>query len=628
MISMMARAAKIFRWFGKTVKWCFIVFLVFLGSLFFREQRFPGVLVRRLERSLSSPMLRVSIGETAFSFRSGLAFRQLALFSPLGRIERKPFAAAEEVRLDFLARRLVVVGAVCPFLHAGYYNPGYGDHSSGAESAAFAFPRLPRFELVLEHPAILGIEAERVTGEVVVERTRAEVRRIHIDWPEREEGKLALDGFCTVDLAAHRVVGEVRGEAVQPQIRPLMEVLDIPVAMPYFDAFTAVEGPVRASCGWDVDLSSCDYTLDLDLHPQGGRYNGVPLKRVDGKVKVMIDFEPGVMLSEVTVGPLVALDRRGGTLAGELVTHCVSTSETVRIDFDAESTFGQNDLLDVIGYLNDGILDDLCCDERPYFSARGTLGVGPHAAALTDLGGRLAVAKGRLFGLELHDASADWTYRGEDFVFTNVVTRGRSGGVIGGDARFHLPAAAEGEFAVRLKCEKGSLGEFTVPETFDLGERRGELTGAVALSGPLATNALARLAGRGRFAVKDGYLAQMTLFLGLTQLLADYVPGVSLLVNQTDAQAEYTIEGGVIRFKNFVIEGSIVSISATGTYDLDTEFMDFKVQVRILKEESVLGKFILRPLLWPVTKTLFEFGLKGSLKEPQWRILELMERVR
>jgi hypothetical protein len=119
----------------------------------------------------------------------------------------------------------------------------------------------------------------------------------------------------------------------------------------------------------------------------------------------------------------------------------------------------------------------------------------------------------------------------------------------------------------------------------------------------------------------------MKLFLGLTELLAKEVPGVDRIVTQSAASGDFTVEGGVVRSDNILIEGSFFTILANGTYDFLNDKLDFTVRVTLLKNESLLGKFLIRPILWPFTKLLLEFKVEGGMTAPRWRYISVLDRI-
>ena len=140
------------------------------------------------------------------------------------------------------------------------------------------------------------------------------------------------------------------------------------------------------------------------------------------------------------------------------------------------------------------------------------------------------------------------------------------------------------------------------------------------------TNDVRTLCGSGTLKITEGHLAQMKLFAGLTELLAEKIPGVSFLVNQTQASADYTITNGVFKSENVFIEGGLISIKGWGQYDIAADNLDFTVRVQFLKEQSMVGK-IIHPVTLPFTKLLLEFKVDGPIDDPKWRYIKILDRI-
>ena len=118
----------------------------------------------------------------------------------------------------------------------------------------------------------------------------------------------------------------------------------------------------------------------------------------------------------------------------------------------------------------------------------------------------------------------------------------------------------------------------------------------------------------------------MKLFMGLTDYLAKNVPGVAGLVNQSQVSADYTITNGIIESDNIYIEGDVFTIKAWGKYDIPNDQLDFVVRLQLLRNDSFLAKLV-RPVTFPFTKLLLEFKLTGSVDEPEWNYISVIDRI-
>ena len=613
---------KILRFLQKTVKWTFIVFCVFLGSLFFRDQRIPSEWIVSAVSSRVPENVVFKCDSASFGFRHGARVVGIRLYVKDREDPLSPVVSADSVSVDFLRRRVRIVALKVPRLHDGYYKPGNLERN---ERIAAVLPGIPSFTLTLARPEILGVAPERVRATVKVKRARAELTDFHVEWPDIDR-HMALDGRCYVDFDAQRVYGEVRGEARQGHFRPMLVVLDVPSVLPYMDAFTGVTEPVRASCAWDVNLVNSDFDMHIELHPLLGRYNGVPMRQVDGEIGLSLCTRGTNLNYVTTIGPLVAHDPQGRTLEGKLAVR--STNDVVAIDFDAKSSLELAGLLSIVDYLNDGTLDCLRCDTPPEVTVSGTLVPDRARRTDSDLAGTVSFKKGAFFDMPLDDVSFSYAFTGDAVSFSDVRAKGRDGGRYAGRAAIRLPEGESDDatFSLSVECRNGSITELADALHTDFGGRRGVVNGTVELTGPVSTNMYPRLNGRGRIRVTDECLSQMKLFMGLTDYLAKNVPGVAGLVNQSQASADYTLKNGVLASDNIYIEGDVFSIKAWGSYDIPADKLDFNVRLQLLRNDSFLAKLV-RPVTFPFTKLLLEFKVTGSVEDPQWTYISVLDRI-
>ena len=627
----MSVVKKIFEFVGKTVKWCFIVFLVYVLSLFFRREYVPSSWIEALVSPALSSNMVFHCESASFGFSGGLKVVGPKVYD-LGRKNSiEPVFAAESVMIRFFNRKVRIVGGRFPRLHDGYYEIGGYAEPLGYGDWGVRLPKIPKFRLELVDCNILGAAPEFLRAVVSCKPLRLSVSEIHIVWGGQDR-PAELDGYCELDLDGKRIRGLVKGEATQEKIRPLMAVLDLPLVLEYMDAFTEVEKPVPVNFGWDVDLGSNEFSLDFNLHPVLGRYNGVPMTRADGDIGLHVAFpmRDGVrqMDYETTIGPLAAIDIKDRPLKGKLVVSGVG--DVAHIHFDATSSLRLEDLLKVIDYLNDGELDCLACETPPQVTVAGVLATDIAHQCDNDLRGSVSFGRGMLFGIPLWDAASDFSYIGDTVYFNQVSARGKMNGKIVGSARLSFPGLdpERSTFSLDMDYKDGSVAELSDVFQFEVGDKHGEVEGELSISGPISTNSVAHLNGSGRISVKNGHLAQMKLFMGLTAILAREVPGMDKVVNQSEGSCSFSIEDGVFKSYDIVIQGSLFTIYAEGQYDMVNDNLDFMVRVQMMKDESVLGKYLIRPIMWPFTKLLLEFRARGPIGDPEWDYISVIDRIK
>lgn len=500
---------KFFKILFKTVKWGFIVFCLFIGSLFFREQRIPNGCAAALLARLMPKDIVVCADSISFGFVRGLHVRGLRAYPQSDASDLAPIFSASSLSVSFIHRRVIIEELLYSRLPDSYYEPGNFEKSAPVD---VRFPQLGRMEIVLIRPNILSVSPESVVADLVVDSDRLSFERAHLIWPDADE-RMVIDGNGVLDLRLQRLSGEIHGSAMQRHIRPLIETLDVPVALPYFDGFTDVVGKVPASCSWDVNLVNNDADIVIELSPKMGKYNSIPMDSAEGRIHLHIETRGESLNYTHVIGPVHAQDAAHRTLDGSVSIKGLNGTNTISV------------------------------------VAKSQLPV----ASLLKIGG----------------------FTGE-YVDSNVV------GNASGELEFVFPRAMTNNYEV--------------------------------------------LQGRGNLSIRDGQIMRLRGFQGLLSLLADKVPGVSWFTDSTQASCSYVIENGVLKSDDIYIEGTVFSIKMAGTYDCTKDMMDFIVRVQFSKKESVVGK-VIHPLTWPFTKLLLEFRLTGSVEEPKWSYLSVIDRV-
>jgi len=143
----------------------------------------------------------------------------------------------------------------------------------------------------------------------------------------------------------------------------------------------------------------------------------------------------------------------------------------------------------------------------------------------------------------------------------------------------------------------------------------GRLSIAGGVNGATGPDALQTLRGEGRIRLTAGRLFRVPVFSPLIEFLDRLIPGADLSSSRTDAAADWTLADGQVRAESIVVGGDLINLSGHGAYAL-TRNLDFDIQVKLMKDTTLLGKAV-RALTLPVSK-LFEFRVRGTPGRPHW----------
>ena len=638
---------KILRLLGHALRCVLLLSLVLLlliiVSLCVYDQRLPQSWTDSLATRLSTADYLVRIDSLSFRLTHGLRLHGVRVLAKR-TTTTKPVLSAKLVDVDLalhrlpwslstIVRRVTIQDLVYPRLPDSYYIPnhirhtGQPDYQERNEPLVLALPNVSPFRLVLVRPNILGIAPARATaGSVSLSAEGLFVDDVDIEWPDTD-AHMTITGSAAIDLEKQVVHGDVKGQARQRHIRPLLVALDIPISLVYMDAFTNVERPIDAACHFDVNLRNNDFHLFLDLAPTGGAYNGVPLAAAHGNLEIRVAVRGTNQNARVTVGPIQARAADETTVAGSVIYE--STNNIAHLYFDAQSGLWLTNALAIADILNDGTLDCLKPDTPVALTVNGRLAVDPARAATdNDLGGAVSFPRGRLFGIPLRDASAAYHLRGTAVTFSDIHAVPQSGGSVGGTATISFPGfdASRAAFAVDIQGQDIQLADLADVFGLDAGIRHGVIDGALRMTAPLSTNLVAHLNGEGSLRCRDGYLSQMNLFAGFTDYLSAHVPGIAALVNQSQGSLDFTITNGVFYSDNLSVEGDVFSIHGHGHYDMNNDKLDMIVRAQLFKNDSFAAK-LARPITWPFTKLLLEFHVFGSIRKPDWTYISPIDHL-
>ena len=89
---------------------------------------------------------------------------------------------------------------------------------------------------------------------------------------------------------------------------------------------------------------------------------------------------------------------------------------------------------------------------------------------------------------------------------------------------------------------------------------------------------------------------------------------------------EGTISNGVIRASKILVSGGVFTITGSGTYSMPEDKLDITARVRIFRNDSIIGR-LANPITWTFSKLLMEFRVYGSIDDPKWEYISVLERL-
>jgi hypothetical protein len=609
----------------KALFWILILLLVAAGvCLYVLEQSVPDTYVQKVAETLSTDDFVCRIERVSFSLKEGVTARNIKLFRK--RTTSEPLLSIEKVQAEFVLfslaplnqrlKRLTVHSFDFPLL------PKREPKEPGTKPEPFPdihLPDISPFELTLENPNILGIQAQKLTATVGSTNQVLCVQNLKGIWTDKPE-ELTLSGSTSLDVQEKRLVGEVTGQAYPKHITPLLiQLRGARNAVKQIDCFQAFARPINASYTVDLNLDSLDYAMSIDIHGGACTYRSVPVQFVEGVINI------------TDTNNLVIVDidiKDGATYTGTLKGRLVYNDDTDALTIHAETSVNKDELLSIINVLNHGELDSIVCEEGLRVSTKGVITVNSKNPLTTnDLYVAISFDKGSLLRIPVARTSTDLHLHAYSLLCTNIHSMIANGGIATGTFSAHFPnyVASNTTFVAQVQADKANFANILYIAN-PTNTYPGNVTGHVRLWGPLCGDILSSLNGEGQLEVTDGVFARIPLFSGLTDWLANNVPGVGTVVNQSAGSLSFCMTNGLATTQDLVVEGNIFSIAGKGSFDLPADKLDIGIKINIFKEKTFMGQ-ISRVVAFPFTRLLLDFHLGGSTDAPKWSYVTILEKI-
>lgn len=383
----------------------------------------------------------------------------------------------------------------------------------------------------------------------------------------------------------------------EPGVRRLIAKFDFAGTYPVLTASFRGRTGVDGGCWIDGNFAAEQFS-----------YNGVPVIHADTPVFIVATADTNT----VTLDPL-----RIKRPEGEIETTFVVNSRTDKVTFEGTSTADPVALAELISRGGSSQISELKFGGPARVVARGWASYTNSADCLID-----ASVEAKSFGYAGHTADTCF-YRMHKEGGTTIVSNldasvygGRMTGLI------TLSSSAEetgGVYSVSCKLSDVACSQIAAGKISRVGGRQefsGKLSCEMTLAGVSGEGHEDTINGQGSFRITQGHILRLPFFGGLSGKLASMIPGVDRVLKQTDASAGFNISNGIAHSDDLRIEGDVLSLMAKGDYDLAKGEMDYNMELRFLKDRTIVGD-VVQTILLPMSK-LFKVRLLGTLEDPRW----------
>ncbi len=592
----------------------------------------PGRFLQQiLDRHLPPTVGQVRIQHVAYRPGSGLLIDGFSFNNPKG----KCLAAFSRGRFAFtlfslspIAERLTAIELEDLFVAQIEYPPNRITESEPPpESERRPFPDLsqvviPYFRnvaLCLIRPNVLEVRANQITGQLSTEN---QILRFHdlkgiID----EDGQLA-EADLSVDIHGGTISASIRGFIFQTRLNGIWRALDFPIIETYSNKFK-LNKPAWADCDFTVGLDKYRniFHLKVDIvSSAGGTYCGVPFDAAEGTIRCS-----GIWDAVTIIDPIIA-KRNGRVIAsGALRLDCPNN----RFSFRASGSGLQPDeCFRLIDLPFTKVIPEIRGIVPPEITIEGSLPLlTEQTPAGVHLKGHVLLSQGGTFqGIPTTRAEGSLSMANGRFQLDHLSLSFPKDGSLSGTLMLDIPeSAAYTDLSADLSVDSIALSLLSTPFTFEVLPEC-SVSGTLLLRCRTDNTLKQSLSAIYDVTLGGGLITRVPLFSGLTDLIAEHIPGVSALTDSSSAHLTGTAQGGLFTIPHFSLTGDLLSIDGNIAYNLPDDTLSARLTAGNFKQGSIIGT-LTRWMTLPVNRFLWEIVVSGSLTNPDWHLVTFAEKL-
>lgn len=491
-------------------------------------------------------------------------------------------------------------------------------HEPFPDLSGITLPKFDQIPLRLTNPDVLEVRLKEITGTL---QTKDGVLYFRDLKGNVDGGKQQVDATLDVDVHGGVVAARIRGFIIQTRLNGIYRALDFPIIERYSDKFTLAE-PAWADCSFTVGFDKYRNIFDLkvDISAKKGSYCNVPFDEARGTIHCH-----GIWDAVTTVDPIIA--RRNGKIVaeGKLRFDCPKD----RFEFEAIGTgISPKEALALIDMSFTEVIPPMSSEASPTISIKGNIPLlSEQTPSRVILDGRVASEHPYTFD-KLTMASVETQMEMRDGVFKlkDLTATLPLGGSVKGDVDIAIPdEAVYTDVDAKVALDTVSLADLFQP--FGMNTLTNCFaTGEVEIKGRTDATFKESLNANFDLTIDGGLIGRVPLFAGLTDILADNIPGVSLLTDTSIAKINGTAEKGIFKLPHFTLSGNLFMIEGPVTYDLPKDYLSAVIIAGVFKKDTLIGN-LTRWATVPVTKLLWEIHVTGPIGKPDWHSRTIMGKL-
>ncbi len=489
-------------------------------------------------------------------------------------------------------------------------------NTAGALPPATLPETLRPLELELSNANVFGIPFGEISARLTTKATRVEFARLaftidNFGQPDAEHA----EGALRIDLAKQTIVFSAEGRVSAAHVDAFLEPLNTPAVQAIIRRIALPPPYPRIEFFIDASYAKDEVALSLVCENVVGAYLGVPFSQVSGRLSY-------VETNNFYKAELKGF--RGFTSFSPARLELTVWPET--IDIEASATLPLAD----INVLAENVfppeqLAPLASLGPVTATANGRIDINTNNAfRAMNFRGAFSAESGRLFNLPFAMLSGRYSFVGPRIVADSItlVTPGAS--KLTGDLRVDLlpePGRLSSTFHVSRFLLAELMPLFSPTNAPTSGELQGTFTFTSALDTPRDI-----LHATGGYTSANARIARFPLFAGFTEFMAQNIPGVNWLTQQTSSEGAFTITSNTLHLTKLAITGEAFTILGKGDYDIDDDALNLTFQSHMFADRTLLGSFA-KLIASPVNYLLLTFHVTGPRDNPRWVNVGVVSRV-
>ncbi len=475
-------------------------------------------------------------------------------------------------------------------------------------------PVLNHVAVTLHRADILDIRAELGTATLTTTTRRIEMSNIKLKVDNDEDA----DGNVVVDFDTEVANIILRCHLHPHQLNGIWRAINIPIIeeyIGYFNLRTPAWGEGKITVGLNKFDNIFDFEADL-VAPDGGSYQGVSFDNATCHLT-----SKGISDCVTTFSNVVTHRKGKQAASGSLSFDCGKDLFSFYVKSDLLTP---EECLAITELPFKDALQSLTVNDTPHFELTGSLPfLTEQTADKIRLSGTLDVPQGGAIDMfYFKNLTADISMANGTLAFNHLkIGLPSEDGKLEGStsftfppglaytdihAAFHLKDVVKKDISMSFVDDPNEIPYIVLNGFFDLHFRTDE-TFKKSLHGNFDITGVGEIITRSR------------LFSGLIALFADYIPGMSGLMDDSTAHLVGTIDHGIFNIPEFAINGNLFSLDGPVNYNFPNDYLFARISAGNFKQGSVIGT-LTRWATLRVNNYVWQIRVQGPLNELDWHI--------